>query len=218
MSTEEKKTETAEVVESEKVERFSKEWWLRLVKDTWADKVKCLYILTLALQVLFILLQFIPMMTVSTEIKESFLSGYKITTEDLSIFGFCRKEGFLFVWYLLHLALFAISVKCTVGYFVRKRDKMKSGFLLAKIITILMLLLFVVIVVVAQETVADYTEYGAVCELKFAGHLYWLTAVALIVALFVISVKVKEVKEEEKVAARVQEELRKKEEQAVEEK
>ena len=187
------------------------------LKDLWTDKLKCLYILVFGLQVLFLLLQFLPMMKLSTDIKETQLLGYTVdvtmVTKNFSMFGFCSEEPMVLCFYGIFLVLFCLSLKSTAQYLTAKEKKF-GGFGLAKTSVVLLLLWFVLVTTICKEGVADYEEYGAIFELLFGGSLYWVVAIALLISLFVLSVKAKEAKREAEVAKRVEEEMRKKEQEA----
>lgn len=200
---------------------FWQDKMLPWLKALWADKIKCLYILALSLQLLFLLMQFMPIMNVVTSAKTSFLGGLQIKKEKFSIMGLCKEVPGLIVLFIFDLILFGLSLKSTLTYFISKYDKMKSGFGLAKVATIFILIFFGIIVAVGSTVaeVADNLEEMLVANgdkifsLTFGGHLYWLIGLALLIVFFVLSVKVKEKKQEDKVNALVAEELQKKNEQ-----
>ena len=94
---------------------------------------------------------------------------------------------------------------------------MKKGFLLAKIAVIFYLILFIIIISASFETaenlaskVSEYAETDANewFSLKFSAFLYVIVGLTLFVMLQRLSKKVKEKKEEDKVNARVAEELK----------
>lgn len=187
--------------------------WL---KETWKDKLKCLYLAVLILQGLFALLQLLPMMELTTSIKVS-ATGYESVEKMFSMITFCAEEGGILVLLIGMFILFGFSLKSTIGYFVRKNEKRFGGFLMAKTSVILLLLWFLFIFSAAKDQIREYAEYGGIFRLTFFGHLYWIVAVCLIVLLFVLAFKVKRIKKEEKkrkeeeiLRAKIEAELREK--------
>lgn len=212
-----------ETEESKKTGNFWQDKAWPYLKELWDDKIKCLYILTFALQLFFLLLQFIPVMNMVTDVNASLFGGVKVEMEKLSLIGFCQEVPGVVVLFIFDLVLFALSLKCTATYFIRKHDKMKSGFALAKVATIFILIFYFIIIAIGSAVAAEVYEESSkylgdvdkVFSLTAGGHLYWIVGLALLISLFVLSIKVKEAKEEERVAARVEDELKKKNEQEV---
>ncbi len=177
--------------------------FMKALKNIWSDKLKCLYILTFTLQILFLILQFVPIVSVPTHA----LFGAVIKTEEFSMMSFSSENGGLMVFFILFLALFGISLKSTLGYFVKKGPNKYAKFGLAKTSVILLLLWYVLIVFVGFGAIDD--EFSDAVELFFGAHLYWVVAVALLVLYFIVGSLAQERKEEEKVAEKVQAELEK---------
>lgn len=178
--------------------------FMKALKNIWSDKLKCLYILTLTLQILFLILQFVPIVSVPTHA----MFGEVIKTEEFSMMSFSSENGGLMFFFILFLALFGISIKSTLSYFVKKGPNKYTKFGLAKTGVILLLLWYVLIVFVGFAEIDD--EFSDAVELFFGAHLYWIVAVALLVLYFIVGSLAQERKEEEKVAQKVQAELDKK--------
>ena len=111
-------------------------------------------------------------------------------------------------FFIFFLALFGISLRSTLSYFVKKGPNRYAKFGMAKTSVILLLLWYVLIVFAGFEAFED--EISGSVELFFSAHLYWVLAVALLVLFFIVGSLAQERKEEEKVAERVQAELDKK--------
>ena len=202
---------------------------LPFLKALWADKIKCLYILALFLQVLFLLLQFLPIMNILTEAEFSLFGGLKIKTETLSMFELAKmmdKELSANVFMFLYIVCLAINFfaffKRTVPYFVRKKDKIGKGFLGAQVSLIVHMLFFLLFASLASgmanEVLSELSGYYESSEvslfsLTVLGNLYWIVALSLFIVQWVLSIKIKEKKEEDKINARVVEELQKKSEE-----
>ncbi len=204
--------------ETEKTGNFWQDKALPFLKRLWADKITCLYMLVLFLQLFFLLLQFVPFIEIVTEAKISLFGGLKINKEKFSMFSFAKKTGGVIFLFLIDLILFCLSLRSTISYFIRKKDKMKKGFLLAKIAVIFYLILFIIIISASLDSVdavasqvREYTEINAKewFSLKFSAVLYVIVGLTLFVMLQRLSIKVKEKKEEDKINARVSEELKK---------
>lgn len=203
--------------ETKKTGNFWQDKALPFLERLWADKIARLYVCVLALQLLFLLLQFLPFIEVVTEAKMSLFNGLELNKEKFSVFSFSKKAGGLIFLFLLYLILFCWSLRSTISYFIRKKDKMKKGFLLAKIMVILYLAFFVLIISASLEGVdnvaSKVSEYAEIdvkewFSLKFSAFLYIIVGLSLLVMLQRLSKKVKEKKEEDKVNARVAEELK----------
>ena len=169
-----------------------------------SDKLKCLYLITLVLQVVFIVLQFVPF--VSLPSIQGLLLG-KGSREEYSMLRFHQESGLMFIFILL-MFLYAFSFAGTLGYFVKKGQNRYTKFRLAKTSVILMLLWYVIIFCGALSEVSE--ELYEKATLTFGGHLYWIVAVALLVLFFITGFLSQQQKEDEKVAERVQAELDKK--------
>ncbi|MBQ8685278.1 MAG: hypothetical protein IJ514_03800 [Clostridia bacterium] len=207
--------------EEQKTGNFWQDKALPFLKGLWADKIKCLYMLVLFLQLLFLLLQFVPFIEIVTEAKISLFGGLEVTKEAFSVFSFAKKTGGVIILFLMVLTLFLLSLRGTVFYFIRKKDKMKNGFFLAKVAVVLYLILFGIFVSAALESVdsvaSQVSKYAEVnvkgwFSLRFSAILYVIVGVVLFVMLQRLSVKVKAKKQEDKINARVAEELQKKNE------
>lgn len=203
--------------ETEKTGNFWQDKALPFLERLWADKLTCLYMLVLFLQLFFLLLQFIPFIEVVTEVKMSLFNGLEFNKKKFSVFSFSKETGGVIFLFLLYLIFFCWSLRSTISYFIRKKDKMKKGFLLAKTMVILYLGLFILIISASFETaenlaskVSEYAETDANewFSLKFSAFLYVIVGLTLFVMLQRLSKKVKEKKEEDKVNARVAEELK----------
>ena len=204
--------------ETEKTGNFWQDKALPFLERLWADKLTCLYMLVLFLQLFFLLLQFIPFIEVVTEVKMNLFNGLELNREKFSVFSFSKETGGVIFLFLLYLIFFCWSLRSTISYFIRKKDKMKKGFLLAKIAVIFYLILFIIIISASFDSVdavasqvSEYTEINAKewFSLKFSAVLYVIVGLTLFVMLQRLSIKVKAKKEEDKINARVAEELKK---------
>lgn len=190
--------------ETEQETQSGENKFMKALKNIWSDKLKCLYILTLTLQILFLILQFVPIVSVPTQA----MFGAVIKTEEFSMMSFSSENGGLMFFFILFLALFGISLKSTLSYFVKKGPNRYAKFGLAKTGVILLLLWYVLIVFVGFGAIDE--EFSDAVELFFGAHLYWVVAVALLALYFIVGSLAQERKEEEKVAEKVQAELDKK--------
>ena len=177
--------------------------FMKTLKNIWSDKLKCLYILTLFLQILFLILQFVPIVS----LPESTIFSGVVKTEEFSMMSLSSENGGLMFFSIFFLILFGISLRSTLSYFVKKGSNRYAKFGMAKTSVILLLLWYVFIVFNAIEAIDDFSESA---EVFFSAHLYWVLAVALLVLYFIVGSLAQERKEEEKVEERVQVELSKK--------
>lgn len=208
--------------EQETKENFWQDRALPWLKSLLTDKIKRYYVIALFLQSLFFLLQFLPIMTIATKAELSLFSGLKIETKTFSLCSFCKEEGVLLVLFLIDLLLFVLSLKSTIPYFIRKTDKMKSGFFLAKLSVVFFMIFFAIVMNAAVESVGQtisqvekYTEIEAneLFSINFTTVLYAIVGIVLLLILFHLSVLVKAQRQQDKVNALVAEELQKKNEQ-----
>ena len=199
-------TQGTPATEETKSFSFDKDAIVKWLKDTWADKLKCLYILTLFLQVLFIIMQFVPVMKIPVKVT---IMGAQIET--FSVCGFCghetQKPMDKVFWVLL--AAFVLTVFPTIKYFTKKNSDRYGKVGRGIIGVIIFLIFFWAMMEAGYEMAEDYAKYGAEFELLGGGKFYFIVGLALLVALVVLSRKVKKQKEEEKIQERVQEELEK---------
>ncbi len=178
--------------------------FMKTLKNIWSDKLKCLYIFTLFLQILFLIFQFVPIVSLPTHA----IYGKVIKTEEFSMMSFSSENGGLMFFFVFFLALFGISLRSTLGYFVKKGPNRYAKFGMAKTSVILLLLWYVLIIFAGIGEIGN--EFSESVELFFSAHLYWVLAVALLVLFFIVGSLAQERKEEEKVAEKVQAELDKK--------
>lgn len=200
--------------ESQKTGNFWQDKALPFLKDIWDDKIKCWYMLILFLQVFFLLLQFIPIMKIATEVKIALFGDMRVEVENFSMFGFIEKiaeemSGFEVFYVIATIAFFLASFVKTIPYFVRKRDNIGRGFLGVQIGLILYMLFFLIFVMSGKEMATSMERNGIELEkneifsLTFGGHLYWIVAVALFAAEWVLTIRIKEEKINEEVETRV---------------
>ena len=218
MNNENQEQETKE----ERTGNFWQDKALPFFKSLQTDKIKRYYVIALALQLLFLLLQFLPIMTLAIKAEVDLFGGLKMETKTFSLFSFCKEESVLLVLFLFDLFLFLLSLKSTIPYFIRKTDKMKGGFFLAKLSVVFFLVFFFIVMNAATETVGEtitqiekYTEVEVkeLFSINFTTVLYAIVGVIVLFVLFHLSVLVKAQRQEDKVNARVAEELQKKNEQ-----
>ena len=185
------------------------------LKAFWTDKITYLHILTLVLQVLFLVLQFLPIMNIAMEAKFSFFGGLKIKTETLSMLGFARMidEGlnmslFLF-YYVLIVCYFVLICTRTLPYFIRKKDRLGKGFLKVQVVLAFCMLFFLSCILIgngmANEVMSEVGEYyegskASLFSLTTAGNLYWIVGIILFIVQGVLSAMIKGKKEELRMA------------------
>lgn len=207
-------------------EKATGQFWqdkaLPFFKSLLTDKIKRYYLIALVLQGLFLLLQFLPIMTIAVKARFNLLDGLTIKKETFSLFSFCKQDGDLFLFYLSCLLLLITSLKSTIPYFIRKTDKLTKGFFLAKLSVILLMIFFGITISAAIESagqtilqVEKYAEIEAseIFSANFITILYPIIGIVLLLIVFHLSVLVKAQRQEDKVNARVAEELQKQKEQ-----
>ena len=129
--------------ETEKTGNFWQDKALPFLERLWANKIMCLYVCVLALQLLFFLLQFLPIVNMVTKAEVGFFSGVNLEMEKLSMLGVAKrmdKELGASIFTFFFIVSTAINFFCfftrTVPYFVRKKDKIGKGFILPQIFLI----------------------------------------------------------------------------------
>lgn len=186
------------------------------LKAFWTDKITYLYILTLVLQVLFLVLQFLPIVNMITRAEYSFFGGLKIETEKLSMLGAAKlideelnASVFMLFYGVLTACYFVLICQRTIPYFIRKKDKLGKGFLRAQVVLIFYILFFLLFIVLANSIVngilSEFGEYTEISKSSYSsltklGNLYWLVAIILFIVQWALSIKIKEKKEALRIA------------------
>lgn len=177
------------------------------------DKIKCLHLITVVLQIVFIILQFVPVAFCTTSAKQIILFNevvdVEITNEKISICSLLAKNGGTSTIFWVIFACIVLSLKDTLGYFFRTGEARYNKLRTVKSTSIGCLILYAIASSIGQEMAEKYIKYGSVYQATAGGTWYVILAVAILVCAFVLSSWIKAEKEKAKIEAKVQEELRK---------
>ncbi len=214
MEQEQQEIQEQQVTEAQKKQRKTfKDKAIEFFKSLLTDKIKCLCAITLLLQIVFIILQFVPVAFCTTSAKQIVLFNtvvdVEITNEKISVCSLLGKDGGTSAIFWTIFACIILSLKDTLGYFLRTGEARYNKLRTVKGSSIGCLILYVIASSSGQEMAEKYAEYGSIYQATAGGTWYVILAVAILVCAFVLSAWIKTQKEKERIEAKVQEELQK---------
>ncbi len=144
------------------------------------NKYKKSLIITLALQTLFFVLWFVPMVSYS-------VPGMSYGGTDRFVDCFEGASGLFACFVIFHI----IAMICTGFPLMRRNLDKPRRFITPKISMFLTLALWLFIVSSMANWKNEYSDYGAKCGFTFGGWLFLITMVLLGVMLFLLSYQAK---------------------------
>lgn len=152
------------------------------------DKYKKLMVITVALQVISLVLWFVPMFSVSQILERLGVDGadrYRVGGQTTASFAECF-EGVM--WIFVLVVILWLAATAYIGLLLKKGDFSKPRkFVLPKISVFLTLAIWLIPFTGVLDTAKEYAQYGASGGLTFGGWLFVVVMVALTGMLFLLS-------------------------------
>ncbi len=163
--------------------------------DFWKNKLTKCYLVALVLQILFMIMQFVPIMTATQgELKVSFTEVVLPKTKKYSLVA-CNGANMI-VAVFAAFGLFFRTIPYFIAHYANKTSKPKT-FKLANFFCVVSMVLCVAQIVEAAEVANSFMEQGGqyftekLFAVEFGAYLYFIIGVALFIVQHIISVDAK---------------------------
>lgn len=152
--------------------------------------IKYTYITAAALEVLTVIFWFVPSFSTVKSVSHYVLEDtMHVNLGDYSLFGYFSDMIFISIASLIGVA---VSLFLIVSPIIRDKCEEHHKMIYPKITAIYSAVLYIIIYISACSDARNYADIGGKASMKFGGVVFVILNIALLIQLFMISVKTKQ--------------------------
>lgn len=152
--------------------------------------IKYKYITAAALEVLTVIFWFVPSFSTVKSVSHYVLEDTMyVNLGDYSLFGYFSDMIFISIASLIGVA---VSLFLIVSPIIRDKCEERHKMIYPKITAIYSAVLYIIIYISACSDARNYADIGGKASMKFGGVVFVILNIALLIQLFMISVRTKQ--------------------------
>lgn len=152
--------------------------------------IKYTYITAAALEVLTVIFWFVPSFSTVKSVSHYVLEDtMHVNLEDYSLFGYFSDMIFISIASLIGVA---VSLFLIVSPIIHDKCEERHKMIYPKITAIYSAVLYIIIYISACSDARNYADIGGKASMKFGGVVFVILNIALLIQLFMISVRTKQ--------------------------
>ncbi len=152
--------------------------------------IKYTYITAAALEVLTVIFWFVPSFSTVKSVSHYVLEDtMHVNLGDYSLFGYFSDMIFISIASLIGVA---VSLFLIVSPIIRDKCEERHKMIYPKITAIYSAVLYIIIYISACSDARNYADIGGKASMKFGGVVFVILNIALLIQLFMISVRTKQ--------------------------